>query len=202
MKREKAKKGTFFRVIRTLYAAFPVRMTFITLCIIFSAAVSSIPSLFMQRVIALIEEHAADGAWEVALKTLIPLLILLASLYVAALIANFAYNRAMAVVTQNLLYRLRGEMFAGMQKLPIRYFDTHKNGDIMSYYTNDIDTLREMVSRSFPQILNSGVILLTVFFIMLYFCAWLALLVVGGVIAMTVISKKVGGGSAKYFLRQ
>ena len=202
MKKPTAKKGTFMRVLRILYSSFPVSMTLITVCIIFSAAVSSIPALFMQKVIALIETHAKDSAWEVALQSLIPLLTLLASLYVIALLANFAYNRAMAIVTQKLLYKLRGEMFGRMQKLPIRYFDTHKNGDVMSYYTNDIDTLREMVSRSFPQILTSGVILLTIFFIMFYFCAWLALLVIGGVITMSVISKKVGGGSAKYFLRQ
>ncbi len=202
MKKPTAKKGTFLRVLKTLYSSFPVAMTFITLCIVFSAAVSSIPSLFMQKVIALIETHAGDGAWSTALESLVPLLILLASLYVVALLANFAYNRAMAIVTQKLLYKMRGEMFRRMQKLPIRYFDTHKNGDVMSYYTNDIDTLREMVSRSFPQLLNSTVILLTVFFIMFYFCAWLALLVIGGVIAMSIISKKVGGGSAKYFLRQ
>ena len=202
MKKPTAKKGTFVRVLRTLYSAFPVRMTLITVCIIFSAAVSSIPALFMQKVIALIEVHAEDGAWDVALKSLVPLLLLLASLYLIALVANFTYNRAMAIVTQKLLYKLRGEMFQGMQKLPIRYFDTHKNGDVMSYYTNDIDTLREMVSRSFPQLLTSGVIILTIFFIMFYFCAWLAFLVIGGVIIMSIISKKVGGGSAKYFLRQ
>ena len=200
--RTRAKKGTFLRVIRTLYTLFPVRMTLITLCIIFSATVSSIPSLFLQRVIALIETHAGDGAWDEALKTIVPLLALLATLYVVSLIANFTYNRAMAVVTQDLLYKMRGKMFAGMQKLPIRYFDTHKNGDVMSYYTNDIDTLREMVSRSFPQLLTSGVVLLTVFSIMIYFCGWLALLVVVGVLLMTVVSKKIGGGSAKYFLRQ
>ena len=200
--RQKAKKGTFLRVIRTLYTLFPVRMTLITLCIIFSAAVSSIPSLFLQKVIALIEEHAADGAWSEALKAIVPLLTLLATLYVVSLVANFTYNRAMAVVTQDLLYKMRGGMFAGMQKLPIRYFDTHKNGDVMSYYTNDIDTLREMVSRSFPQLLTSGVVLLTVFSIMIYFCGWLALLVVVGVLSMSVVSKKIGGGSAKYFLRQ
>ncbi|MBQ9735630.1 MAG: ABC transporter ATP-binding protein [Clostridia bacterium] len=198
----KAKKGTFLRVIRTLYTLFPVRMTLVTLCIIFSAAVSSIPSLFMERVISVIEAHAGDNSWALAVKEIVPLLLLLGSLYLAALLANFLYNRAMAVITQQLLYKLRGQMFAKMQKLPIRYFDTHKNGDVMSYYTNDIDTLREMVSRSFPQIINSGVILLTVFIIMFYFCAYLAFLVIGGVILMSFISRRVGGGSAKYFVRQ
>ena len=208
MARPKAKKGTFLRVVKTLYRSFPVSMTLITLCIIFSAAVSSIPAIFMKNILDEIKAYTAEGlprspeVWAEAVKTILPLIIILASLYVVSLLANFAYNRAMAVVTQKLLYKMRGEMFTKMQKLPIRYFDTHKNGDVMSYYTNDIDTLREMVSRSFPQLINSCVILLTVFFIMFYYCAWLALVVVCGVLVMTLISKKIGGGSAKYFVRQ
>ena len=201
-KRPKAKKGTALRVLRTLYAFFPVSMPLITVCILFSAVVSSIPSLFMQKVIAAIEQYAGTGAWGEAVKIIAPLVLTLAVLYIVSLLANFAYNRMMAVITQRFLYKLRKKMFDGMQNLPIRYFDTHKNGDVMSYYTNDIDTLREMVSRSFPQMLNSAVILLTVFGIMVWYCGWLALLVVGGVLLMTFVSKKVGGGSAKYFVRQ
>ncbi len=201
-KRPKAKKGTAFRILRTLYSFFPVAMPLVTVCILFSAVVSSIPSLFMQKVIVAIEEYAGTGAWGVAAKTIAPLVLTLALLYIVSLLANFTYNRVMAVITQRFLYKLRKKMFDGMQNLPIRYFDTHKNGDVMSYYTNDIDTLREMVSRSFPQLLNSSVILLTVFGIMIYYCGWLAMLVVGGVLLMTFVSKKVGGGSAKYFIRQ
>ena len=200
--RPKARKGTVLRVLKTLYGFFPGKMTLITVCIIFSAAVAAIPPIFLQKVIALIEQHETGSSFAVAAKELLPLLAVLGSLYLVALLANFAYNRMMAVVTQRLLYRLRGKMFDGMQDLPIRYFDTRKNGDIMSYYTNDIDTLREMVSRSFPQVLNSAVILLSLFFVMIYYCAWLALAVVGGVVLMTVMAKKIGGGSAKYFLRQ
>ena len=201
-KRPKAKKGTALRILRTLYSFFPVAMPLVTLCILFSAVVSSIPSLFMQKVIVVIEEYAGTGAWGEAVKIIAPLVLTLALLYLVSLLANFTYNRVMAVITQRFLYKLRKKMFDGMQNLPIRYFDTHKNGDVMSYYTNDIDTLREMVSRSFPQLLNSAVILLTVFGIMIYYCGWLAMLVVGGVLLMTFVSKKVGGGSAKYFIRQ
>ena len=151
-KRPKAKKGTALRVVRTLFSFFPVAMPLIVLCILFSATVSAIPSLFMQRVFAVIEESAGTGAWAEASKTIVPLVIILGTLYVVSLLSNFAYNRMMAVITQRFLYKLRKKMFDGMQNLPIRYFDTHKNGDIMSHYTNDIDTLREMVSRSFPQL--------------------------------------------------
>ncbi len=204
----KAKKGTAFRILKTLFSFFPVAMPLITVCILFSAFVSSIPSLFMQRVIAEVQSiwdaGTWDGAamWNVAKQTIVPLVLILASLYLISLLANFTYNRMMAIITQRFLYKLRGKMFEGMQNLPIRYFDTHKNGDVMSYYTNDIDTLREMVSRSFPQLLNSAVILITVFFIMMSYSVWLALLVVLGVLTMTFVSRKVGGGSAKYFLRQ
>ena len=206
--KQKAKKGTALRILRTLFSFFPVAMPLIALCIVFTAFVSSIPSLFMQRVIAEVQTVWDTGAWDgpamwqLAKETILPLVLILASLYLVSLLANFTYNRMMAIITQRFLYKLRGKMFEGMQNLPIRYFDTHKNGDVMSYYTNDIDTLREMVSRSFPQLLNSSVILITVFFIMMSYSVWLALLIVCGVLAMTFVSRKVGGGSAKYFLRQ
>ena len=107
----------------------------------------------------------------------------------------------MAKITQGFLDKLRREMFNGMQNLPIKYFDTHKHGDIMSYYTNDIDTLRELVSRSFPQMLQSGIIVLTVFCIMMWYSIPMTLVVMLGVVAMIFVSKKIGGGSAKYFIR-
>lgn len=90
-------------------------------------------------------------------------------------------------------------MFGRMQLLPIKYFDTNNHGDIMSYYTNDIDTLRQMISQSFPQLLISGITVLTIFCIMIYYCAWLTLVVVIGVILMLLIIKKVGGGLPNTF---
>ena len=108
----------------------------------------------------------------------------------------------MAVVTQGSLKQFREKMFNGMQDLPIKYFDQHSHGDIMSHYTNDIDTLRQMISQSFPQLLISSVMVLTVYCVMLYFCLWLALVVLLGVIIMLTITKKVGGTSARYFIRQ
>ena len=97
---------------------------------------------------------------------------------------------------------MRKKMFDGMQYLPIKYFDTHKHGDIMSYYTNDIDTLRELISRSLPSLLQAGTIVVCVFAIMLYYSLWMTLIVVAGVVIMLLVSKKFGGGSAKFFIRQ
>ena len=93
-------------------------------------------------------------------------------------------------------------MFNGMQNLPIKYFDTNKHGDIMSHYTNDIDTLRQLISQALPSLLRAGSVVICVFFVMIYYSLWMTLVLLLGVAAMMFVTKKVGGGSAKYFLRQ
>lgn len=203
MNKKQTKKGTIARLLSLLFGFYPVLLPVVIALIITTAAVGAMPSLFMNRVIDLIDGALRNGTpyAEVA-PAIIQVVLVLVCLYAVSLTASFFQNRLMAVITQGFLYKLRKKMFDGMQSLPIRYFDTHKSGDIMSYYTNDIDTLRQMVSQSFPQLLISAVTLLTVFSIMVYFCLWLALLVVVGVILMTVLARKVGGGSAKYFVRQ
>jgi ATP-binding cassette subfamily B protein len=108
----------------------------------------------------------------------------------------------MAYITQGFLNKLRRQMFDGMQNLPIKYFDTNKHGDIMSHYTNDIDTLRQLVSQSLPSLLQSTVIVITVLCIMVYNSIWMTLVVLAGVVLMFAVSGKIGGGSAKYFIRQ
>lgn len=190
------------RVIKLLYDSYPALVIITAICIVFSAIVSSIPALFLQRVIEIVGEYTVSGDWEAARAVIIPKVMLLVCFYLLSIIAVFAYTQLMAYITQGFLSKLRTKMFNGMQRLPIKYFDTHKHGDIMSYYTNDIDTLRELVSSSLPQMISSGVIVLTVFIIMMYFCLWLTMLVILGVVLMVMISKKVGGGSAKYFVKQ
>ena len=206
MKKEmkmKTKKGTVLRLLRLLFGFYPVLLPVALVLIVAQAAVGAIPSLFMNRVIDLIDGALKNGTpYEAVAPAILSVVLVLVGLYAASLLANFVQTRLMAVITQGFLYKMRKKMFDGMQNLPIRYFDTHKSGDVMSYYTNDIDTLRQMVSQSMPQLLISAVTILTVFSIMLYFCLWLALLVVAGVVLMTVLSRKVGGGSAKYFVRQ
>lgn len=108
----------------------------------------------------------------------------------------------MAIITQGTLAKLREKMFARMQKLPIKYFDTNDHGDIMSHYTNDIDTLRQMISQSIPQMMMSMVSVITLACIMLYYSIPMTLVIVCGVIIMLIITRKIGGGSSKYFVRQ
>lgn len=197
-----AKKGTIGRVIKTLFEFYPVMMPVVVICIIFNAIVSSVPAIFMQNIIAIVEQNWESGDWSAVSGKVMEALGLLIVFYVLSLVASFVYNQMMAVITQGSLKKLRQKMFNGMQNLPVKYFDTHNHGDIMSYYTNDIDTLRQMISQSFPQLMVSSVIVLSVFFIMIYYSLWLTLIVVVGVFCMIWVTKKVGGNSAKYFVRQ
>lgn len=201
-KMPKIKKGTTGRLIKTLFGFYPIMLPLTVACILFNAVVSSMPSIFMQRVIAAVEENWAFGSWEAAGKTIIGTVMILGIFYVLSLISGFLYNQTMAIITQGTLKKLREKMFNKMQDLPVKFFDTNNHGDIMSHYTNDIDTLRQMVSQSFPQLLISAVTVLTIFSIMLYFCVWLALVVVAGVVIMILVTEKVGGGSARYFVSQ
>lgn len=195
-------KNVMVRLIKTLFEFYPVLLPIVVVCIIFNAIISAIPAVFMQNIIASVENTWQSGDWGAVSSDITKLVLLLTTCYVLSLIASFTFNRLMATITQGSLKKLRVKMFSGMQNLPIKYFDTHNHGDIMSYYTNDIDTLRQMISQSIPQIMSAGIIVLSVFCIMMYYSIWLTLVVLIGVIIMIVTTKKVGGNSAKYFIRQ
>ncbi|WP_291244104.1 ABC transporter ATP-binding protein [Fournierella sp.] len=196
------KQGTLLRIFKTLFSFYPVMMPVVVACILFSAIISSLPAVFMQKVIAVIEANWQSGDWAAASGQVMGLVSVLVVMYLLALISAFTYTRMMAIITQGFLKKLRVKMFSGMQDLPIRYFDTNNHGDIMSYYTNDIDTLRQLVSQSFPQITITLVTMTSVTCIMLYYSLWMTLVVVAGVAVMAWLTKKVGGNSARFFLRQ
>ncbi len=197
------RKGTVRRLLSTVRSFYPVMLPVIIGLIIFNAAVSSIPSLFMNRVLSIIEDTFKNGdTWDAAFPRIIAVVALLAVFYLLSLASGVLYHQLMAVMTQGTLKKLRTKMFNGMQDLPIRFFDSNTRGDIMSHYTNDIDTLRQVISQSFPQLLVSGITVTVLFCIMLWFSVWMTLVIIGGVIIMTIITGKVGGGSAKYFFRQ
>ena len=190
------------RVIRKLFAYYPRLAPLTVFCILFSAVVSSIPSLFIQNVLSIIEMWYRSGDWASAKPEIVHDLLLLGLLYFLSLVSMFAYTQIMAYMTQGFLHKLRVEMFDGMQDLPIRYFDTHKHGDIMSHYTNDIDTLRQLVSQALPTMIQSVAVVLVVFAIMLYFSVWMTLVLCVGLVAMFFVTRTIGGGSAKYFMQQ
>ena len=196
------KKSTIKRILKMLISFYPVLIPVTAICIIFSAIVSVMPAVVSQEIYAILENKANLGKWDFVFGEIMPLIIILIVVYLLSLASITLYTQLMAYITQGFLYKTRGKMFDGMQNLPIKYFDTHKHGDIMSHYTNDIDTLRELVSRAIPTLLQSCVIVVGVLAVMLYYSVWMTLIVLAGVVVMMLVSKKIGGGSAKYFVRQ
>ncbi len=199
---KKNKSGVMGRIIKLLFSYYPVLVPLTAFCILFSSVASAIPDMYIQKVIAIITKWQDCGDWSSAKEELIPLIIFLIVLYCLSMITITLYSQLMAYITQGFLCKLRDSMFNGMQNLPIRFFDTHKHGDIMSYYTNDIDTLRQLVSQALPTLIRAGTIVICVLSIMLYYSVWMTLVTVLGAVIMLIVSKKVGGGSAKYFIRQ
>lgn len=196
----KTKKGAVGRIVKMLFESYRPQLILVIICILLTAAASTVASVFMNFFINTIEEGLVTGWDAVKVKIFTAIGIMLA-IYVVGWIASFLHTRTMAIVTQSFLNDMRKRMFDKMQSLPLRYFDTHPHGDIMSYYTNDIDTLRELISRTIPQIISSALILSFLVFYMLYLSAWMALVVAAATVAMVFVTKKVGGNSAKHFIK-
>ena len=199
----KPQKGVAGRVVKSLFHYYPRMLTIALICIVINAAISSVPALFMERLYTLlggatVPDHVLT--WEAVAPDVASIMGLLIGMYVVSLIAGAVYNQLMAIITQGYLRCMREQMFNGMQDLPIRYFDTHNHGDIMSYYTNDIDTLRQMIAQSIPQLLISGIMCVTLFVIMLTFSIYLTIIILLGICVIVLVTKLVGGGASKYFL--
>ncbi len=200
--KKKLNIGSLGRTIKQLFGYYPVLAPLTVLCILFCAGISSIPAIFTQRVIAIIEKWCVSGDWNAAIKEIVPTISILIGMYILGIVSILTYNQLMAYITQGFLCKMRRTMFEKMQNLPIKYFDTHKHGDIMSHYTNDIDTLRQLISQALPNFIQSMATVLFVLTIMLYYSVFMTAVIVVGVIVMVNVSKKIGGGSAKYFIRQ
>ena len=208
-KRPSVQKGVVGRLIRSLFRYYPVMLPIALVCIVINAAISSVPALFMEQLYTLLGDATNPSnpahlgqtlSWAEVAPDVAGIMGLLIGMYVVSLIAGAVYTQLMAIITQGYLRKMREQMFNGMQDLPIRYFDTHNHGDIMSYYTNDIDTLRQMIAQSIPQLLISGIMCLTLLGIMLYFSIYLTLVILVGIVAIVFVTKLVGGGASKFFL--
>ena len=198
------KKGTLKRLLKMMFHYYKFRMLLVLVCIVLSSVGSLVSSIFMVSLVDEVITPAIDlGGMTAALTDkLTGLIIMMIAVYSVVILASFTYTRIMAIITQGMLYHLRTEMFAKMQKLPIKYFDTHAHGDIMSSYTNDTDATRQLMGQSLPTILSSSLTLVTTIVLMLRYSFWLFLVVLISTFAMTFVVKKVGGGSAKYMVAQ
>ena len=212
----KAKKGTLKRIVKLLFVNNKLLIFSAFFCILISAISGVASSVFINNVIKTAQKalemmqpvangglaYTSSQAWKAVAPTFINIFIIMGSVYLGNVVTTFISHRLMAIITQKFLYQMRNKMFNKMQALPIRYFDTHKTGDVMSVYTNDTDALRQLVSQSIPQLFSSSISVITLLCIMFNFSIWLSLVIFAGVVAMFYITKIIGGNSAKYFIRQ
>ena len=182
-------------------SVYKTRVFLVIICILLSAIANVMSSLFIQR---LIDDYISPLLLEAnpVFDALFRAIVQMACIYVIGILASLIYNRTMAIISQGILKKIRDDMFAHMQTLPIKYFDTHAHGDIMSIYTNDIDTLRQMISQSIPQIINSAITIVSVFVSMLILNIPLTITTLVMVSIMLGVTKKVAGFSGNFFVKQ
>ena len=200
-KRSKNPKKTLGRLLYYIRDGYAVQFGVVLVCILISAVVNVAGSMFLR---VLIDDYIAPLLLEAApvFTGLIHAILLMGLIYLTGIVSTFLYNWLMVAISQGILKKVRDEMFGRMQTLPIRYFDTHTHGDLMSHFTNDTDTLQQMLSQSVPQMFSSIMTIIAVFIAMLATNVWLTLFVLAGVAVMLVVVKRIGGQSAKYFLEQ
>ena len=195
------KKDVFSRLVKLVFHDYPLQLGVVFICIILSALIGIAPATYIKTITGFIEEGLVSG-WDAVLPGIIRSIITMVCLYILGLASTTLYTQIMAHVTQGFLHNMRTRMFSGMQKLPIRYFDQNTRGDIMSYYTNDIDTLRQLVSQALPHLISSFLTVAGLLCLMFYNSVNLMLVVICGLVAMTMVTKHIGGKSGMYFVRQ
>ena len=201
-KKQFDRKKTLSRLLKYLYHTYPVRFVLIFIGIILTSIGSLAASVFMAQIIDNVIYAGIETGFDSVKGTLITLLVSLGSIYLIAILASLAYQQMLCTVTQGFLYQMRTDMFKKMEKLPISYFDRNAHGDIMSTYTNDVDAVRQLISQSLPGIIQTLFTVTILFGVMLYYSIWLAIAVLFAVFFIFSVTKRVGGGSAKYFIKQ
>ena len=198
--RKPVDKATVSRLMGYVKPYWP-RLVLVLICVILNAVATASAATFLGEVI---DDHITPMLRQTVpdWSGLVSAIIRMAVLYALAIVATFTQARIMAVISQSVLRKVRDEMFAHMQTLPIRYFDTHTHGEVMSYYTNDADTLRQLVSQVLPQTVSSLITLTVVLISMLRCSVWMTLVMLAGTVFMLKATMKIGGGSAKYFAKQ
>ncbi len=191
----------FKRVMGYVLKNYAVHLVIVAVCIFISVLANVQGTMFTKT---LIDEYITPlmQAENPDFTPLLQAILRVAGFYLLGVVSAFTYNRIMVNVTQGTLRNLRNDMFTHMESLPIKYFDTHSHGDIMSIYTNDIDTLRQMISQSMPQLLNSTITIVSVFASMVVLNVPLTVLTVALVFVMLFATKKVAGLSGRYFIAQ
>ena len=211
----KPKKGTVKRLMKSLWKNFKFELIISLVTLIISIFTNLSGSIFASLITEVLTKSITSGQdafndmFDISLLNMIPLkanltilIIALASIYAVGVLCSWTWTRTMAIVCQKYLNLFRIEMFGHMQKLPIKYFDQHQTGQIMSLYTNDIDTIRQFVSSALPNLFATGLTIIGCIFVMLSLSIWMTLVVLGGTVAMMLNTKFIGGRASRYFVAQ
>ena len=202
--KEAIKPGTMKRLLKYIFHYYKPSMIVVFVCLVLSAAGGLVSTVFMQQITDGVLKPAVDGALSFAEveHRLVTLIITMGAMYVVAIVASFLYNRILAIVTQGILCHFREDMFNKMETLPIKYFDTHAHGDIMSTYTNDTDAARQLVGQSLPTLCSSVLTVTICICTMLWYSIWLTLIVALTSLIMLRVVRRVGGASSRYMVAQ
>ena len=186
------------RLMRYVVHHYPVRIGLTVVCVIMAAIASAVGAIFMQRIVDTVVTPGLASGFDAVRATLVRLVLTMGIIFGAGIIGSFIYTRAMAIVTQGTLKHMRDDMFDSMERLPLRFFDTHPHGAIMSTFTNDTDAIRQLIGQSIPALIQSGLTIVVLIGTMLYYSVWLALVVflVGGLMAS--LTRKLGGLSGRF----
>ena len=201
MEKPKINKDTLKRLLKYITADYKKTLILVVICIIISSIAGVAGSLFVK---ILIDNYITPllGTENPVFTGLLNVICIMGIIYLIGTFASFIYNRKMINISQGVLKKIRNEMFSKMQQLPIKYFDTHTHGEIMSYYTNDTDTLEQMITQSLPNVISSVITIVAVFCAMVYLNIYMTILVIAVVILMLFVVSKVGGNASGFFIKQ
>ena len=192
---------TLKRIFAIIVKGYPIQCVLVIIGIVVGVLANVYGSLFLQ---SLIDDYITPlvGSSAPDFTPLLKALATMAVIYLVGVVSNYMYNRLMIYISEGSLKKVRDGLFDHMETLAIPYFDTHTHGDLMSIYTNDTDTLRQMISQSIPQLLSSAITIVSVFASMVYLSPILTLMIIAMVFVMTNVIKKIGGQSGRYFMAQ
>ena len=201
MEKPKINKDTLKRLLKYITADYKKTLILVVICIIISSIAGVAGSLFVK---ILIDNYITPllGIENPVFTGLLNVICIMGIIYLIGTFASFIYNRKMINISQGVLKKIRNEMFSKMQQLPIKYFDTHTHGEIMSYYTNDTDTLEQMIAQSLPNVISSVITIVAVFCAMVYLNIYMTILVIAVVILMLFVVSKVGRNASGFFIKQ
>lgn len=198
---KKVKKGTFTRVVKYMFQDYMPQMILVVACIFISVFCMLQGTLFQKTLIdSYILPMLKSGSTD--FTPLASAILKLIGILSVGILASFLYNRIMVTVSQGTMEKMREEIFSHMETLPIRYFDTHSHGDIMSVYTNDVDTMRQVISQTIPNVISSSITIISSFVSMILLSIPLTLVSLMMIGLMMIVVMKIGGKSSKYFMEQ